>query len=222
MEKSFASLLSAVDQPLIDLFNHETKVQRALREVTILQVKHHHMMTTPEQVGFLSFLLKLINAQRVIEVGVFTGYGTLAMAQALPEQGRLIACDHNKVWPLIGQIYWQQAGVADKIDLHIAPAVETLQALLDEGQAGQFDFIFVDADKIHYADYYALTYQLLGEGGVVVFDNIFWIHQQRVIKKNIPATRSVAKFLELVSCDNRFEKTLIPIADGMLLARKCA
>ena len=220
MSKLFSTQIETIDQPLIDLFVHETPVQRALREVTVQKVEHYRMMTSPEQVRFLQFLLRLINAQWAIEVGVFTGYGSLAIAQALPPQGKLIACDQNEQWPSIGKPYWEQAGVADKIDLHIAPALETLQALLDEGYTDHFDFVFVDADKIHYADYGELAYRLLRNNGLLVFDNIFWIGEQRVVDQNSPATRAVANLLDAFSRDNRYETTLVPMAEGMLLAKK--
>lgn len=220
MKKSFATLLESVDQPLIDLFNRETAVQRALREMTVSRVTQHRMMTSPEQVQFLQFVLRSMHAKRVIEVGVFTGYGTLAMAQALPDDGKVIACDHSDEWPALGKTYWEQAGVADKIQLQIAPAMESLQALLDEGQAGQFDFIFVDADKIHYADYEAFAFQLLREEGMVVFDNVLWVGEQRVVDQAVPATSAIASLLTTLSVDDRYETTLVPIAQGMLLARK--
>ena len=213
-------MVEAIDQPLIDLFVHETQAQRALRQVTTQKVEQHQMMTTPEQVQFLQFLLKLIEAKWAIEVGVFTGYGSLAIAQALPANGKLIACDHNKEWPSIGKPYWQQAGVADKIDLHIAPALETLQVLLDEGCEGRFDFVFIDADKIHYAEYGALAYRLLRKGGLIVFDNVFWVGDQRAVERKVPATRAVANLLTSYSQDDRYETTLIPIGQGMLLAKK--
>lgn len=220
MTKLFSTALEAIDLPLIQLFSRETEIQRALREATVQHVEHHHMMTTPEQVGFLAFMVKLIGARQAIEVGVFTGYGSLAIAQALPADGRLIACDHSDEWPSIGKSFWQEAGVIDKIDLHIAPAAETLQALLDEGVAGQFDFIFIDADKVHYSDYAALGHALLREGGLMVFDNVLRINQRPVVERGVPATRAVADLLAAMSEDDRYETTLIPIAEGMLLAQK--
>lgn len=220
MKKLFSTPLDAEDASLIQRFVKETEHQMALREATFAQVKHHHMMTTPEQVGFLAFLIQSIQARRAIEIGVFTGYGSLAMAQALPKDGLLVACDQSENWPNIGKPFWQQAGVAEKIDLQIAPAMETLQALIDEGQGGQFDFAFIDADKIHYMDYLELCYQLIRDGGLLVFDNVLWINQQRVSERAVPATRAVAGLLESVCDDQRFESTLVPIAQGMLLLRK--
>jgi len=220
MSKPFSTILGTADQFLIDLFSQETPEQVALRQATIERIEYHQMMSTPEQVQFLAFLIRMMGVRRVIEVGVFSGYGTLAMAQALPADGELIACDHNEQWPLIGQPFWQEAGVDSKIVLQIAPALETLQALLDEGQAASFDFIFVDADKICYADYAELAHVLLRPGGLAIFDNVIWVGPQRVVDEAVPATRSVAAFLKLMSADERFESTLIPIAQGMLLARK--
>lgn len=221
MSKSFATLLAETDLPLIQKFKQENEIQRALREETVRCVEHHAMMSSPEQAKLLMFLIRLIGVQRVIEIGVFTGYGTLAMAQALPEQGYLLACDKNSYWPAIGQPYWEQAGVTEKIDLRIAPALETLQSLRDEGRDAYFDFIFVDGDKIHYPDYFKFGHFLLRQGGIMIFDNVLRVGAQHVVKRQVPATRAIAGFLESLSHDNRYDLSLIPIAQGMLLARKC-
>lgn len=220
MKKLFSTPFDEKDKSLLDLFSQETPVQRALREITLQEVEQHRMMTTPEQVQFLAFLMHSINARRAIEIGVFTGYGSLAIAQALPEDGELIACDHSDEWPSIGKPFWKQAGVADKIQLHIAPAVETLQTLLDEGLGEQFDFVFIDADKINYPEYAEFSYKLLRAGGLAVFDNVIWIGEKRVVEASVPATRAVSGLLKSMSADERFETTLVPIAQGMLLARK--
>lgn len=218
--KQFATDIQIDDQVLIDLFANETEEQGALRELTRSQVEHHHMMTTPDQVNFLQLLIRSIRATRAIEVGVFTGYATLALAQALPSDGQLIACDQNDTWPRMGEPFWEKAGVRHKIDLQIAPALETLQALLDEGYEQQFDFIFIDADKINYSSYFVLGDKLLRDGGLLVFDNTLRIHEQRVAEEKLPATRAVASLLRSMSQHPGYQSSLVPMAEGMLIAHK--
>ncbi len=198
----------------------ENSYQSALREATCqLDSKFSRMITAPEQVQFLSLLVKLTGAKTAIEVGVFTGYGSLAIAQALPDDGALIACDTNATWANIGKPYWQQAGVADKIDLRIAPASETLAGLLPSHKA-KIDFIFIDADKIHYDDYYELALQLLRPNGLVVLDNILWVSGQPVVWQDTPATKAINRLAEKVQKDDRVDCSLVPLSTGMLLAYK--
>ena len=195
----------------------ESPIQTALREKTINSVKHHQMMTTPEQAQFLAFLIEYSRACHAIEVGVFTGYGSLAIAQALPKEGQLIACDIGDEWPSIGKPFWKEAGVAHKIDLQIGPAIETLQHLLDEGAGASFDFIFIDADKIHYSDYLELSLKLLKAHGLIVLDNVIWVGEQKVEEKKTPATRAIHALLERLANDSRVRTQLVPLASGMLL-----
>jgi len=207
-------------QDFLSTTHTESVVQAALREETVRRVEHHTMMITPEQAQFLAFLVQSIGARSAIELGVFTGYSSLAIAQALPEDGKLIACDTHDDWPSIGQPYWQTAGVSNKIELHIRPAIETLQQLLDERRENSFDFIFIDADKIHYADYYALTLDLLHPNGLIVFDNMLRVCNQLVAEKKTPGTRAIYALLERIECDKRVSTTLVPLDSGMLLVRK--
>jgi len=220
--KPYSTEIGDRDKRLIDLINKEDALQKELRELTRQQVKHHSMMSTPEQVRFLAFLIRLQQAQRVIEVGVFTGYATLSMAQALPESGYLLACDKNSEWPTIGIPYWQRAGMRAKIDLKIAPALETLQAAIDEGQEATFDLIYIDADKIRYPNYAEMGYLLLRPGGILIFDNVVRVGPERVVDQRVPATRAIAALLETMSQESRYDLSLLPIAEGMLLARKRA
>jgi predicted O-methyltransferase YrrM len=215
-----ATVLSpnALDFSVLATSYPESELQIALREETIAKIKHHEMMTTPSQAQFLMFMIERFGVRRAIEVGVFTGYGTLAMAQALPEEGLLIACDKNIAWPSIGQPYWQRAGVGHKIDLQIAPAAQSLQLLLDEGHAKTFDFIFIDADKIHYPDYFSFSHRLLRPGGLIVLDNVTWVGQQRVSDQQVPATQEIARLLASIIEREDYQCQLIPIAKGMLLA----
>ena len=132
------------------------------------------MQIAPEQGQFMALLLHLLGAKRCIELGVFTGYSSLWVALALPKEGRLLACDMSEKWTRIARRYWQAAGVADKIDLRLGPATETLAQLLAAGEAGTFDFAFIDADKTNYDQYYEGCLTLLRTGGLIAIDNIFW------------------------------------------------
>ncbi len=198
----------------------ETPIQQRLREYTLAHVEHGHMMSSPEQMQLLSFLIKLINARRAIEVGVFTGYGSLAIASALPNDGELIACDMALEWVKVGQPYWEEAGVASKIQVKIAPALDTLQALLDNNQAGRFDFIFIDADKINYSHYYELSLKLLRQNGLMVLDNALCMAKQIVHEQKKPASKAIYQLTQQMVDDDRVDVCMVGIASGMLFARK--
>lgn len=178
------------------------------------------MQTSPDEANFLGLLMKLMKAQRVIEIGTFTGYGTLHLAMALPTQGKIIACDINPNYTNIAKRYWRQAGVEDKIDLRLAPAEETLQALINEGQENSFDFAFIDANKSQYLAYYELCLQLIRPGGCIAIDNVLWHGDviDNAIQDNITKTlRSVNLNL---SQDPRIEISMLAIGDGLSLAVK--
>src|SRR5690554_4541252 len=151
----------------------EPEVMRRLREETA-GLPGADMQIAPEQGQFMALLVELMGARRCLEVGTFTGYSALAVACALPEDGRLVACDVNEKTTAVARRYWQEAGVAGKIDLRLGPAAETLSALLAEGAAGSFDFVFIDADKTGYDTYYEQALKLLRRGGLVAIDNVLW------------------------------------------------
>ncbi|MCA1676079.1 MAG: class I SAM-dependent methyltransferase, partial [Actinobacteria bacterium] len=165
-------------------------------------------------------LCELMGARRALEVGVFTGYSALSVALALPPDGRLIACDVNAEWTAIARRYWDEAGVGGKIDLRLAPAAETLAALLAGGGAGSFDLAFIDADKEGYRDYYELCLKLLRPGGLVVVDNVLWSGQVADPAVHDPATDAIRRFNALVHADERVRVALLPVADGLTLALK--
>ncbi len=184
------------------------------------QLSCGRMSTHLDQISFITFLLKLINARRVIEVGVFTGCATLGMALALPDDGEVIACDIDEHWTFMGRDHWQRADVADKISLHIAPAQDTLAKLLENGQQGSFDAIFIDADKRGYPDYYEQGLQLIRHGGLIIVDNMLWggkVVDQTIQDKN---TMAIRETLNIMQTDERIELSLVPVGDGMALARK--
>jgi predicted O-methyltransferase YrrM len=204
---------------LLDHGVREPEVMRRLRRETA-SLPGAGMQISPEQGAFMRLLAELIGARRAIEVGTFTGYSALAVALALPKDGLLVACDVNAETTAIGMRYWQEAGVADRIDLRIAPAAETLQGLIDDGQAGTFDMAFVDADKTGYATYYELCLTLLRPGGVLLVDNVLWggkVADPSVSDEDTLAIRAINR---QVRDDDRVSMTLVPIGDGLTLARK--
>jgi caffeoyl-CoA O-methyltransferase len=178
------------------------------------------MQSSPEQGKLLTLLIKLMGAKKTLEVGVFTGYSALVVALALPEDGKIIACDVSEEWTSIGRKYWEEAGVANKIDLRLAPGNETLDALLADGQAGTFDFAFIDADKSGYDGYYERCLQLLRPGGLIGIDNTLWhgkVADQSVQDADTIAIRNLNKKL---AGDTRVDLSMVPIGDGLTLALK--
>lgn len=197
----------------------ETPVQARLHEETA-KMRNAGMQIGADQAAFLALLVRAIGARRAIEIGTFTGYSALAVASALPPDGRLICCDINAEWTAIGRRYWQEAGVADRIDLRLAPALETLSRLLDEGEAGRLDFAFVDADKTGYDAYYEACLRLLRPGGLMAIDNMLW--DGRVADDSVQDADTVAlRALNLkVRDDERVDRVLLTVGDGVMLVRK--
>lgn len=175
------------------------------------------MQIAPEQGTFLTLLTAAIGAQRAIEVGTFTGYSAICIARGLPESGRLLCLDVNAEWTAVARRYWQAAGVADRIELHLAPAAETLSALPAEPD---FDLAFVDADKEGYTTYYEELVPRLRPGGVILVDNVLWSGE--VVDESVgdQTTKLIRAFNDLVAADDRVESTILPIADGLTFARK--
>ncbi len=206
---------------LLSVSLREPEVLRRLREQTA-QDSMARMQIAPEQGQFMALLVQLMGAKRLLEVGVYTGYSSLWCALALPDDGRIVACDVSEQWTSVARRYWEEAGVSDKIDLRLAPAKETLDDLLASGQAGTFDFIFIDADKEGYADYYERALQLLRPGGLIAVDNVLWsgrVADPAVADRDTTALRS---FNERLLHDERITLSLVPIADGLTLALKRA
>jgi predicted O-methyltransferase YrrM len=177
------------------------------------------MLTSPEQLQFLAFLAASIQTKNAIEVGVFTGASALAIAQVLPEDGKIVACDLTNEYLSSASSAWKDAGVAHKIDLRIAPALKTLQSLLNDGNANTFDFMYIDADKMNSKNYYEFGLQLLSSGGIIAIDNMFYggqVADDNFNDENTVATRELAAFLV---ADTRIDYSLVPIGDGLALAR---
>ncbi len=195
----------------------ETEAQRALREEMAAHPQGG-MQTSPEQAQFLALLVSAIGARRAIEVGAFTGYSALAIAHALPADGELVACDVHEENMSIAQAWWEKDGVADRITPRLGPATQTLEALLADGEAGAFDFIYVDADKESSEQYYELGLELLRPGGIIGIDNMFRggrVVDPEATDPGTVATRAIARKL---ADDERVAYTLIPIGDGLALA----
>lgn len=204
---------------LLSVSLRETPVQEALRAETAKQA-FSTMQISPDQGQFMALLLKLMNARRVIEIGTFTGYSALTMALALPADGELIACDVSKEWTSIGECFWKKANVASKIDLRIAPAAKTLKSLIDDGQAGTFDFAFIDADKESQIDYYQLCLELIRPGGLIAIDNVLWGGSVADSRNHSIDTLAIREFNDYVYQDSRVDISLVAIGDGLTLAHK--
>lgn len=178
------------------------------------------MQITPEQGQFMQLLLRILGARRTIEIGVFTGYSALCTALALPADGQVIACDVSEEWTAIGRRYWLEAGVADKVDLRLGPAVETLDGLLAAGQADQFDFAFIDADKDNYDAYYERCLQLVRPGGIIAVDNVLWHGDVIDPMKQDPDTVAIRALNRKLHADPRIELSMLPMGDGLTVARR--
>ncbi len=197
----------------------EPDLLHQLREETAAR-PDSSMQLSPEQGQFLGLLVRLIGVRQAIEVGVFTGLSSLHIALAMPEGGRLIACDVNTESTAIARRYWQAAGVAEKIDLRIAPAIDTLDALLRDGGEGRYDFAFVDADKENYHHYYERVLKLLRPGGLAAFDNVLW--HGKVVDESVQDadTRAIRDFNAKLHLDDRVWLSLVSIGDGLTLVSK--
>ena len=197
----------------------ESSIARELRVKTHESTPWHRMQISPEQGAFMALLVRLIGAKKTIEVGTFTGYSALVVAEALPEDGRITACDVSEEWTSIARAFWERAELQGKIDLHLRPATETLDELIDQGGVDSFDFAFIDADKANYDEYYERCLVLLRPGGLVGIDNVLW--GGRVADDtNDDDTRAIRALNEKVRSDKRVWATILPIGDGLTLAIK--
>ncbi len=178
------------------------------------------MQVSPDQGQFMGLLVELIGAKRIVEVGTFTGYSSIAMALALPADGRLIACDVSDEFTSIARRYWQEAGVADKIELRLGPAVATLDGMLAAGEAGCFDMAFIDADKENYDAYYERCLQLLRPGGLILIDNVLWGGRPADVNEQDESTVAIRALNAKIHADERVTASLLSIGDGLTLARK--
>ncbi|SOD99149.1 class I SAM-dependent methyltransferase [Spirosoma fluviale] len=197
----------------------EPEAARLLRE-EVAGMRMSSMQSPPDQCQFLYFLLQMMQAKRTIEIGTFAGYFTLWTALALPEQGRIIACDVEPNWPDVGRKYWKKAYVDHKIDLRIAPALQTLQELIEQKHFNLYDFIFIDADKDNYVNYYNLALQLLRPGGLIAIDNTLWngtVINPAVQSSDVLTIRNLNEHLRN---DDRIHLSMLTIGDGLTLVVK--
>lgn len=207
---------------------HDYILDQSLREHTALarlraETAHHaasRMQISPIQGQFMQLLVRLMQAKRTLEIGVFTGYSSLAVALALPPDGRIVACDVSPEYTAIARQFWHEAGVSEKIDLRLAPALETLDALLGAGEAGCFDLAFIDADKTNYRHYYERSLQLVRHGGLILIDNVLWGGSVIDPADQDEDTRAIRELNTFLHQDERVDLSMIPLADGLTLARK--
>jgi predicted O-methyltransferase YrrM len=219
MSNRSISLTDALYEYLLSVSLREPQLLLDLREETAA-LPGAGMQISPEQGQFMALLARLMGARRCLEVGVFTGYSSLVVALALPEDGRIVACDVSEKWTAVARTYWQAAGVDHMIDLRLAPAVATLDALIAAGASGTFDLAFIDADKVNYLAYYERALALLRPGGLIMVDNTLW--DGRVIDPEVSDVDTVAirHFNETVHADPRVDLSLLPVGDGITLLRK--
>ena len=197
----------------------EPDVLRRLREETA-ELEGAGMQISPEQGQLMALLVELLGARKALEVGTFTGYSALRVALALPADGKLVACDVSEEWTAVGRRYWEEAGVDGKIDLRIAPALETLGSLIAGGEAGTFDIAFIDADKENYEVYYERVLELVRPGGMVLIDNVLWDGKVIDAENQETGTKAIRALNAKLHGDARVTLSMIPIGDGLTLARK--
>lgn len=219
MSRRSIQLTDSLHEYLLSVSLREPEILLRLREETA-SFASAGMQISPEQGQFMALLVRLLGARRCLEVGVFTGYSSLAIALALPDDARIVACDVSKRWTSVARRYWAEAGVAHKVDLRLAPAMETLDALLAAGEAGHFDFAFLDADKENYPGYYERALSLLRPGGLLLADNTLWSGRVADPENAEATTVALRHFNELVHHDERVDLSMLPVGDGLTLTRK--
>jgi caffeoyl-CoA O-methyltransferase len=212
-------LPDAVERYLGEVVTRETPIQRRLRAETA-RLPMAGMQIGPDQGAFLALLVRLVGARRALEIGTFTGMSALAVAAALPPDGTLVACDVSEEWTRIARRYWQEAGVAGRIDLRLGPAADTVAALLRERGPGSFDFAFIDADKPSYDLYYEACLRLLRPGGLVAIDNVLWSGAVATARARDANTRALRALNLKIRDDARVDACLLSVGDGLMLARK--
>ena len=219
MSSSTLQLNEKVQDYLLGHSLRESTACQQLREET-RPMKMGMMQVSPEQGQFMAFLVELTGARKAVEVGTFTGYSALCVAQALPEEGTLVCCDVSEEWTAVGKKYWEQAEVSDRIDLRIGPAVDTLKAMRDAGEEGTFDFGFIDADKANYQSYYEHVVALLRTGGLLLIDNVLWGGSVANPDKTDEDTEAIRALNAFVHHDDRVSLSMLPVGDGLTLALK--
>jgi predicted O-methyltransferase YrrM len=219
MSRKTLGLDNQVYDYLLSVSLREPEILRQLREETA-RYPGAQMQIAPEQGQFMALLVQLLGATKTIEIGVFTGYSALCVALSLPAHGKIVACDVSEESTSVARRYWEAAGVADKIDLRLAPALNTLDELLASGQGETFDFAFIDADKANYEGYYERSLQLIRPGGLIAIDNVLWSGHVAYSQIQDNSTKAIRTLNEKLHHDERVTLSLVPIADGLTLALK--
>ncbi|NQV83638.1 MAG: class I SAM-dependent methyltransferase [Rhodospirillales bacterium] len=219
MSNRTTPLTDALYEYMTSVSSREPGVLKRLREETAA-LPQHNMQIGPEQGQFMGLLVELTGARKCLEIGTFTGYSALAVARKLPDDGQLIACDISEEFTDRAKPFWQEAGVADKIDLRIGPALETLDGLLSDGEKGTFDFTFIDADKVNYLSYFQRALDLSRQGGLICVDNVLWSGAVADPSRHDEDTEAIRAFNAALSKDARISLSMLPIGDGLTLARK--
>jgi caffeoyl-CoA O-methyltransferase len=219
MSSRTLGLSDALHAYLVEVGVHESPTMARLREETA-RLPNAVMQISPEQGAFMGWLVSTMGVRRALEVGTFTGYSALAVARSLPPGGTLVCCELDGGYARIAQRAWADEGVADRIDLHVAPAIETLDGLLAQGAAGTFDFAFIDADKAGYDAYYERSLELLRVGGVVAIDNVLWSGAVADPRDQEPSTQAIRALNAKIARDPRVRHAIVPIGDGLTLATK--
>jgi len=219
MTRRTEALTDEAYEYLLRVSMREPEILRRLREETGA-LEDASMQIGPEQGQFMALLVELMGARRTLEVGTFTGYSALVVALALPKDGRIVACDVSEEWTRIARRYWDEAGVSHKIDLRLGPATDTLEDLLGEGRRGDFDFAFIDADKVNYDAYYEMSLELVRPGGLIAIDNTLW--SGKVVDDAVrdADTEAIRRLNVKLKSDDRVTLSMLPIGDGLTLARK--
>ena len=228
MQKSDVQFTNSMYEYMLSVSLREHKVLKELREETAKD-PNAIMQIPPEQGQFMALLVKMLGARKTLEIGTYTGYSALSVALALPDDGKVVALDSHERWTNIAKRFWKRAGVEQKIELRLAPALDSLDGLLNEGQAESFDFAFIDADKVNYDGYYEKSLELVRPGGLIALDNVFLFGsvinpesvdekmQDRISPTNISAIQELNK---KILNDPRVDISMLPVADGLTLARK--
>ncbi len=219
MGKKNIGLADEVYQYLLSVSVKEPDILKKLREETAKQPMAR-MQISPDQGQLMSLLVQLLGAKKTLEIGVFTGYSSLVVALALPADGKVVACDIDEEYTAIARRYWQAAGVTNKIDLRLAPALETLEHLIAAGETGSFDFAFIDADKRNYPHYYEKALELIRPGGLIAIDNVLWSGRVANPEDTDKRTVAIREFNQKLYQDSRVKISMLPVADGLTLAWK--
>jgi O-methyltransferase len=209
----------AVEQYVFEKMASRSDVEQRLREETA-RLPHGGMQIGPDQAAFMAMLVRVSNVRRALEIGTFTGYSAMAVAAALPKDGELICCDASEEWTSIARCYWKEAGLENKIQLRLGPALETLEVLTKDNAAGSFDFAFIDADKPNYDAYYEFCLHLVRSGGLILLDNVLWHGKVADPKTTEEQARAMRALNEKILNDDRVEACLLTIGDGIMVARK--